>query len=515
MHRRVTLLLRVVLLILAALPLTTTAQQTEVYFPGETWRTSTPEEQGISSERLAQMLAFIRDQDYPLHSMTIIRHGYVVLDAYFHPYTADTRHNIYSATKSFTSTLVGIAIEQGYLPGIEARLLDLLPELDNDSLDPRVYDITLENLLQMHTGFNCPEVGVPVDDPAWIAFMETLPMADDPGAEFRYCAVASHLLSQVIERATGMSAREFAEAALFAPLGISDVNWPDAPDGHTYGHSEMRLRPHDMARLGYLFLHNGQWAGETIVSPEWVTAATTADENVPGMRWGYGYQWWVMPAGYYAAMGYADQFIMVHPELDMVVVFTKEIGSNPSSTSGLPVTLMDSWISPAVEADNALPANADSTAACAAHLEALAAPAPEPFTLPAFAQTLSGHSCLVDENPDGLESIMVTFDEPAGAAMLDLQYAENELAIPVGLDGVYRLTDVTPALEAYFGAGEALAARGLWRNDTRFVIDFHVVGDVDPQDITIRQDEDGTVNVVLTSIRIEGRSTDRYTCHLE
>jgi CubicO group peptidase (beta-lactamase class C family) len=348
------------------------------YWPTEGWRTSTPEEQGMDSELLADMLDTIRERNYNIDSVSVIRNGYMVVDAYVHPFSSDSKHIIHSCTKSIISSLIGIAIEEGYIQSVGKPVLDFFPERTVAHLDANKEAMTLEHVLTMSTGLECRDsylyrwrgLRQMRQSQDWIQFMLGLPMAEEPGTRFEYCNGASFLLSAIIQETTGMSALEFAEKHLFGPLGISDVDWPSNPQGITIGWGELCMRPHDMAKIGYLYLNKGQWDGKQIVPSAWVEASTRK-HNSATLQDGYGYQWWVSDNGVYMALGYAGQFIFVIPEQGLVVAFTSDLEERDFY---VPQELLNDFIIPAVESSTALPANPDGAALLESRIEALANP---------------------------------------------------------------------------------------------------------------------------------------------
>ena len=252
------------------------------YWPTDGWRTSTPEEQGMDSEQLAEMMDYLQGSPgFTIHSLLIIRNGYIVTDATFYPFAQDSLHDLASATKSFMSTLIGIAIDKGYIESVEWPVLDFFPGRTVANLDANKEAMTLENLLTMRSGFECSNQGAESTDvqmeasPNWVQFTLDLPMATEPGTRYNYCNQNSLLLSAIIQETTGMSALAFAQEHLFGPLGVSDFIWPTGPQGNNRGWGDMKLAPHDMAKLGYLFLNQGLWDGQQVVSAAWGQAATS------------------------------------------------------------------------------------------------------------------------------------------------------------------------------------------------------------------------------------------------
>ena len=341
----------------------TTAQEQRDYWPTEEWQFSTPEEHGMDPLLLDQMMVFIEEGELPVDSVIIVRHGYIVLEAYPDPsFNENNQHILYSTTKSITSALIGIAIQEGFIEGIDQHIVDFFPDRPIANLDSRKQAITVEHLLTMSAGF---EWQAPDDmTQTWgqairsgnpVRFVLNQPMAYEPGTVWYYNGGCSHLLSAIITETTGQSTLAFAREYLFEPLGITDVRWPRDPQGYYFGGQDIWLKPRDMARFGYLFLNNGWWDGQQIVSEEWVVqSAETAFTLAPTV--GYGYQWWTYPElGVYYAAGAFEQRIFVVPDLDLVVVFTAN-NRLPGETPGeyregaeFVAGLLSGFILPAVE----------------------------------------------------------------------------------------------------------------------------------------------------------------------
>ncbi len=326
------------------------------YWPTEGWRSSTPEEQGMDSELLTEMLAYIREKGVRIDSVTIVRHGYLVLDAYIRSYGKDSKHELYSCTKSVTSALVGIAMDQGHIQSVDQPVLSFFPEWSVGNVDARKEAMTLEHLLTMTDGLHWVRKDIRVTSSGdttpemmqasdWVQFTLDRSMEEEPGTRWNYNGGASHLLSAILQEATGMTALEFAHEYLFGPLGISEVVWPGGNQGRNFGGSGLQMTPHDMAKFGYLYLNEGLWDGEQIVPAAWVKASTTNHSPTPEIY--YGYQWWVMPwAGYYSAIGARGQYIAVLPELDMVAVFTSDLKPEDAYT---PLLLLAFYVIPAAQ----------------------------------------------------------------------------------------------------------------------------------------------------------------------
>lgn len=355
-----------------------TPPATEVGWPTHGWPTDVPEAQGMDSHILAAMLETIRDQNYAMDSVTVIRNGYLILDAAVYPYDSNSKHIIHSCTKSIVSILIGMAINQGYIEDVQTPVLEFFPDRTFDNLDPNKESMTLENLLTMTTGLNCRDsylynwggLNQMRGKEDWIQHILDLPMAHTPGSYFEYCNGSSFLLSAIISETTGTSALEFAERSLFDRLGISDVTWPANPQGITIGWGELRMLPRDMAKIGYLYLKGGEWDGEQVVPSSWVDVSTRS--HIPAtLEDGYGYQWWVDDSGYYMALGYRGQFIFVVPEKDLVVVFTSTLSDYDFY---VPQILLEGYIIPAAVSLEPLPKDPAGEASLQRLIEDLSSP---------------------------------------------------------------------------------------------------------------------------------------------
>jgi CubicO group peptidase (beta-lactamase class C family) len=456
-------------------------------WPTESWQISTPEEQGMDSKLLTEGLDFLQEhrEEYHIHSLTIIRHGYIVADVYFYPFAPGMMHDLASVTKSFTATLIGIAIDEGYIESVEQAVLDLFPErtVANDSADKRA--MTIENLLTMRSGFECfseDEAGMVgggtqaemVGSPDWVQFTLDLPLSDKPGERFNYCNSNPHLLSGILREHTELSALAFAQKYLFGPLGISNTYWPSDPQENNHGWGDMYLTPRDMAKLGYLYLHKGLWDNRQVLSPAWVTAATSFQTNTHLSFADYGYLWWLKPSGeYYYADGREGQRIFVFADKDMVVVTT---GGGGRDQYKVLETLLTSYIIPAVESEIPLPANPKGVALQESRIKQTAVPLdikPVP-PLSNIAQTVSGKTYVMDVNPLGVSGISLSFQDESEALCLVSLGDFYQFEILIGLDNVFRFSSGYPR-----NPGLPAAAKGVWESDNIFLAEYDTIGNLD------------------------------------
>lgn len=329
---------------------------------------STPGEQGIDQASLTRMGADITAGNYgDVHGVVLVRNGYLVFENYFNGYNDQRLNYCYSVSKSITSALIGIAMDEGHLASLDDKLLDYFPEypsVANNSDNKRAID--LEHVLTMTAGFRWDEWSYPYGDERndatvlsrssdWIKFMLDLPMENAPGNAFRYSSGVTMLLSGILRNETGLSAAQFAQQHLFTPLGIEDYRWDVGPGQLSNTGWGLWLRPLDMAKIGYLFLQGGRYGDQQVVSESWVNLSTRRHLQATGSA-DYGFQWWMPASGsylggkvstndvYYAA-GYGGQYIFVIPHLNMVAVVT---AGNFTGNSGAGFSLLGEYILPAV-----------------------------------------------------------------------------------------------------------------------------------------------------------------------
>ena len=233
------------------------------YWPIDGWQTSTPEEQGFDSAKMAGGLQDMLAQQAEIDSLLVIRNGYIVLDAHFAPYDGTFPHDIASVTKSIMTTLIGIAVDQGKLD-LDQRMLSFFPGRAIANLDEGKSRITIRHLVSMRNGMQsgCYEDDEPTLDAMrgaadWVQAALDRPMVSEPGTEFCYDSPGMHLLSAILQEATGMTAQEFAQQNLFTPLGIQEVIWETDPQGYTRGWGDLHLLPEELAKIGFLWLHRG------------------------------------------------------------------------------------------------------------------------------------------------------------------------------------------------------------------------------------------------------------------
>jgi CubicO group peptidase (beta-lactamase class C family) len=360
-----------ILLVVAISALCVSAQD---QWPTKRWPTSTPAAVGLDAKALAELDADIAGGKYGyVDSMLVVRHGKMVYDksykhdydriyvddakkpgplnahdpsgpynyfnTWWHPfYRRGDLHTMQSVTKTVTSVVIGVATARKEFPDLDTPILKFFDSAKVANVDDRKRRVTIRHLLTMTGGFDWRE-DLPYTDPNnaaslmeaspdWVEFTINRPMAEDPGKVFVYNSGATQLLSHIFRVAIGKDIEEYAAEHLFAPLGIEHYYWKRSPSGLIDTEGGLYLRPHDLAKIAYLFLKNGVWDGKQIVSADWVKASVTPSVNVGTGGVKYGLKWWLFPYGEdsarlaWAGSGFGGQMPIIIPEYDLVVVFT-------------------------------------------------------------------------------------------------------------------------------------------------------------------------------------------------
>jgi len=437
------------------------------YWPTQGWEEATPEFQGFSSQKLAEALNAIKKKDMDIHSLMIVRNGSVILDAYFYPYDGSIYHDVASVTKSVMTTLIGIAADQGKL-SLDDPILSFFPDRTIANKDSNKERITVRHLVSNSSGFKFDEkddaatISAMTESDDWIQHVLDLPVIHKPGTHFAYFSPGMHLLSAILQQATGMTALEFADANLFKPLGINKVYWPSNSQGYTIGYGDLCLFPADMAKIGFLFLHQGKWEDKQIVSSDWVNEATRKHFST-GLDYedDYGYGWWISSSNtkfpYYRAYGRKEQTIMVIPSINTLIVTTgaefdidKIIKYVFSSIEDLEKPLVP---------DHSSIENLNNAAnEIVKHPEPL-----EVALLPEIAGKISGKTYIFEHNTLTIESLVVNFVN-VKEAVFDLKIKSEPLPrnIVVGLDSLWK-----PSV-----SGKAAVSRGYWEDENNFIWEY-------------------------------------------
>lgn len=446
------------------------------------WQTASPESQGMSSRVLADLVSFGTANG--IDSLLVARHGHIVAEAYYAPFTSGLKHRVNSITKSVISTLVAMALQDGMLKSVDQRVLDFFPERQFANVDERKKALTLRHLLNMTSGLEWDEslTGYPKDflemerSADWVRFVLDRPVVREPGTAFQYNSGGTHVLSAILSKLTGRSAEAYGREKLFGPLGMEDVLWRHDPQGISGGGAGLFLQTRDMAKLGRLWLHDGVLGGKRTLPPGWLDDVRHATLPTDlGSAWRYANLFWSSPtAGVYAALGYHRQVIMMIPDFDIVAVFTG--GDRFSTATGVPaipkypLSRVIDPLKAAAVSNAALPADpvalallADRTGEAAQEVRTRSA------ALSPLAAEISGKVYRLQPNRLQVSTVSFTFSNDG--ASYSYEANGQRFGGPVGLDGLFRVGG-----RRLYGPS---AAKGYWRDDKTFLLEVQTMGNDD------------------------------------
>ncbi|PZD96293.1 serine hydrolase [Paenibacillus sambharensis] len=288
----------------------------------------TPEEQGISSADVEAFLDAVEASGQELHSFMLLRGGKVTAEGWWHPYTPDCLHQMFSVSKSFNATAIGIAVEEGLL-SVDDKVLSFFPEKAPSDPSENLQAMRVHDLLAMGTGHDTDVTGpmIQCEDGDWVKAFLAQPVQHKPGTHFAYNSGASHMLSAILQKVAGVTLYDYLQTRLFQPLGITSATWDACPQGVTVGGYGLRTTTEAIAKLGQLYLQDGVWNGRQLVPAEWIRQSSMKqidNGSDPDNDWhqGYGYQFWLCRYNVYRAAGMFGQYIFVMPEQNAVVAIT-------------------------------------------------------------------------------------------------------------------------------------------------------------------------------------------------
>ena len=303
------------------------------------WLVSTPEEQGLDAKLVNHLYRDAEELD-TLYGLLVIKNGYLVAEKYYKGRSLNSTDPLASVTKSFTSALAGIALEQGCLESLDVKMVDFFPEYAGQLEDPRKEQITLRQMLQMRSGYPWEEFVPPYLDqlfraPNWIPHLDDFPLTSNPGTEFGYSNLTAHLAGVVVAKACGQSLYTLAEDYLFDPLEGKMGTWPSDPSGYNYGSGALALTARDAARFGLLYLNHGRFQDQQLIPAAYVEASLARySTGIYGEGLGrylrdigYGYFWWSARSGdheFNFAWGHGGNLIVLVHDLDLIVVTTAD-----------------------------------------------------------------------------------------------------------------------------------------------------------------------------------------------
>jgi CubicO group peptidase (beta-lactamase class C family) len=478
------------------------------YWPTNGWITATPQSRDVDPAGIADMFESITSGGYLIDGALIIKDGYLITEAYREPFGRGRRHIIHSCTKSIVSACAGIAIASGHISGTEARLTELFPDADSSGWSPEKRNITLAHLLTMSTGLDTRDsylyrwegLTAMRRTPDWVAHALSLPSVTSPGNRFDYSNITSFLLSAALQGATGRTTEDFAREHLFSPMGISDIEWPASPGGISVGWGELRLLPIDLAKIGMLYLHRGQWVDQQILPEEWIDESWTVHMDAETLQPGYGYQWWI-DGGDKLALGYRGQYLIVNPQENLIVVFVSTLADDDFY---VPQRLYHDYILPAVESGSSAEAAAgadrlQNAIAAYSHPSGPAQTDSVPNAAPPDGVRRRSGTYNLESNAFGMMAMTFEFGATGGAGTVVTEhYADRDDRYLVGLPDEFAVRN---------SGGAEVGLRGGWFPDGDLQLLFVGIGEAWWTRLRVEFDD----NQVEISVNTSSGYTSRFS----
>lgn len=389
---------------------------------------STPESQGVSSIALLDLTNTLDKEFDGIHSLMIVRNGKVIAEGWWAPYDAKHNHVLYSLSKSFTSTAVGLAAADGKLD-IDDRVLDFFPELAPENVSVNLKAMRVRDLLTMTAGHQ--DEPSPMPDVVSAKSFLAHPVKHQPGSHFKYNTAATFMQSAIVQKVTGKTVLEYLRPRLFEPLGIEHPVWDTNFQGISLGGYGLRLRTADIAKFGLLYLQKGKWNGQQLLPEEWVKLATSkqvSNGSNPKSDWnqGYGFQFWRSRHNTYRGDGAFSQFCIVIPDHDVVVAIT----SGESDMQAVMNVLWDKLL-PALKATE-LAADPDSNDRLQNRLKRLSVKPADGKSNSPIAKTIMNRRFEFDLNDQNISELVVRPSDEDNDITLTLNWNEQVIKIPAG-----------------------------------------------------------------------------------
>jgi CubicO group peptidase (beta-lactamase class C family) len=353
----------------------------EHYWPTNKWKSATPQSVGVNPDSIDNLFQFIKKKQFPIDSVVIVKSGVLIGELYQNGTNEKSLSNIYSVTKSFTSALIGIAIDEGHIKNDKQKLESIFDKGFFKSKDQTLKNIKLKHLLTMTSGLktrdnhlsNYAGVLALQNSKNWIDHIFSLGTESKSGEFYNYSNGGSHILAAILTKMTKTPLEEYAERRLFSYIGIKNYKWEKDPQGINHGYSNLELSARDMARLGLLYLNNGLWKDKQVISSSWIKKSLQPHSEPNKGRFnpfrlypynGYGYQWWNSDTAwkadmgyrkawglgqetknqqeYFFALGYEGQYVFILPQDNIVAVFKSRF--KKASDILIPKALVEEFI---------------------------------------------------------------------------------------------------------------------------------------------------------------------------
>lgn len=435
---------------------------------------STPEEQGLSSAVITAFMEALQQTGQEIHTVMLVRHGYVIAEGGWKPYSPDLPRLLNSVTKSFTSAAIGFAVAEGRLT-VEDTVLSFFPEEAPAHPSSNLLAMRVKHLLAMATGHTEDTIAYlrQREDGDWVRAFLDIPVNEAPGTRFVYNNGASHMLSAIIQKLTGEMLHEYLQTRLLEPLGIINAKWEACPRGISTGGWGLSITTEDIAKFGQLYLNKGVWKGRRLLSEEWITESVQShisNGDDPNSEWaqGYGYQFWLNRYGSYRADGAFGQLSVVMPQQDAVLAVT-------AAVTDLGIVFEQIWqvLLPALTANSEpLPNDDQARKVLNGKLSSLAIAPPRQAEHSVSGGEYSGRRYVrTEEEEEAAGFTQLEFQFEAGQCNISWSWGKNDVkqSLRCGL-GAWQENEWKNQ-----GETERIAASGTWQDETTFAVSVRLL----------------------------------------
>ncbi len=433
---------------------------------------STPEAQGVGSDGILAYLNAIAQSKHEFHSFIMVRHGQVIAEGWWKPYRAAANHMLYSLSKSFTSTAIGLAVSEGRL-AVDDTVISFFPDKVPAQVDASLAALRVKHLLTMSAGQAKDSTPIITKERDWVKAFLALPIVHAPGSEFLYNSGATYVLSAIVQKVTGQKLIDYLRPRLFDPLDVHGMTWETCPLGINTGGWGLAVQTETLAKFGQLYLQHGRWNDRQVVPAAWVEEATSFKIQQPApaggdleklketSEWhqGYCYQFWRTRHHAFRGDGAFGQYAIVLPDLDAVIAITSETGD-----MGGQMNLLWEHLLPAIK-DAPLPPDSETRVKLQLALSTLALPMATGQISSPISQKISGKTFQLEPNDAGFKTLTLDIN-----ATQSISFKLDEHAVSCGIgkwiEGETSLPGTPPKLTVADLRPVKIAASAAWLDTT-------------------------------------------------
>ena len=468
---------------------------------------SSPEAQGVRSEGILSFLQAIAASKHEFHSFIMVRRGHVIAEGWWSPYQAELNHMLYSLSKSFTSTAIGLARTEDKLT-VDDPVTSFFPDKLPADISDNLRALKIKHLLTMSVGHEKDSTPSITKEDDWVKTFLALPIGHQPGTEFLYNSGATYMLSAIVQKVTGQKVIDYLTPRLFVPLGIDGMTWETCPHGINTGGWGLSLKTESLAKFGQLYLQRGSWNSRQLLPAKWVEEATTFKIQQPAQDlekqklesdWhqGYCYQFWRCRHNAFRGDGAFGQYTIVMPEQEAVIAITSE---SPSMQGEM--NLIWEHLLPAMQ-QGSVPANKQAAEELNHTLQSLALAPAKGNVSSSTASRVSGKPFVVESNTAGVQNIAFQF--APDTCKFTLRDASSSYDITCGLEkwvrGETTMPGTPPKLTKRVGINKSkVAASGTWKDDQTFEMTWRFIETPHHETVTCRFSGDEIKVEYLNSI---------------